>query len=530
MKGSYLMLFLIFLLFIAVPVSAAGISLETEHTDYYFETGDEAYVPVFTDNSLGHNVSGILSYTTSETTRSQGFSYSSSSSDSQNIVIPKGNSSFTISAGTSDSQKTIEVTLSFKYTESDSYVASLNPIYIHFVSDNGQNGSSGSGNSQTSTESKASSSSSNSGTSSQMQQIIQSMMSQGSSDSGYSSSLYPSQGQSSKQALQNNQMSQDTSALKKQMEEKSAEKNRQKSSLAAIIENNTLYMSVNQSLTGQGFTPGELSVSPSSEDTGSFGKLYSTGSDSGNVSVDGYVDSGNVSYILQTTNMSTTLPDSLTENETYKKFAGLLEKGNYSSFGTQINATYNGSYLQVWYSDEKGKGAYLNATFFPNSSLESFGYTISKDENSVPGLLLLLVIVVSGIIIIYAVYRKYLKKYLIKKPDAIKEPFVPPRIIDPYKEAMSLLEKAVSLFEKEEYIQAYSRTGQALRLYLTYKYGDKTEKTNEEIIKVLPSGHVNKNEIREILLKCSDVEFAKGKPDETAFYEIIDEIKRIISE
>ncbi|MDD3052085.1 MAG: hypothetical protein PHR06_13195, partial [Candidatus Cloacimonetes bacterium] len=258
---------IIFLSLVIMPVyAAAGISLETEHTDYYFTTGEEASVPVFTDNTYGYGVPGVISYTTTESIKSQGFSYSSSNTNSESFTVPKGSSSFSIGAESSDSQKTIEVSLSFKYTDSDNYVVSLPPFYIHFVPESEQNISQTSGSSQTSTESKAASSASSSQSSAQ--QIIQSMMSQAGSSSSDQSHM------SSQQALQNNQMSQDSSALKKQLEEKSAETEKQRKSLAGIIENDTLYKSVNSSITSQGFSSSELSVLPSSDKTGAFSKYY----------------------------------------------------------------------------------------------------------------------------------------------------------------------------------------------------------------------------------------------------------------
>ena len=52
-------------------------------------------------------------------------------------------------------------------------------------------------------------------------------------------------------------------------------------------------------------------------------------------------------------------------------------------------------------------------------------------------------------------------------------------------EAEKLVERAISLYEEKQFKDAYGTAAQALRLYLSCKYGLKKEVTNSELINYL---------------------------------------------
>lgn len=92
------------------------------------------------------------------------------------------------------------------------------------------------------------------------------------------------------------------------------------------------------------------------------------------------------------------------------------------------------------------------------------------------------------------------------------------------------MEKAISLYEEKQFKDAYGTAAQALRLYLSYKYGLKREVTNSELINYLKNEGVEYVKFDRCLQLTSLVEFAKHMPDDDDFEEIIKTIKNAMKD
>ena len=92
------------------------------------------------------------------------------------------------------------------------------------------------------------------------------------------------------------------------------------------------------------------------------------------------------------------------------------------------------------------------------------------------------------------------------------------------------MEKAISLYEEKQFKDAYGTAAQALRLYLSCKYGLKKEVTNSELINYLKSKGVEYGKFDRCLQLSSLVEFAKHMPDDGEFEEMIKIIKNTMKD
>jgi len=108
---------------------------------------------------------------------------------------------------------------------------------------------------------------------------------------------------------------------------------------------------------------------------------------------------------------------------------------------------------------------------------------------------------------------------VVKKPD-----------FDYRKHAEELLREAESAFAEENYISAYGLAGHALKVYLSNRYYNGTEVTNEEILSKIVLNNEKIWAIKTILDDCELVEFAKESPDRERFNEIISYIRKVVAE
>ena len=90
--------------------------------------------------------------------------------------------------------------------------------------------------------------------------------------------------------------------------------------------------------------------------------------------------------------------------------------------------------------------------------------------------------------------------------------------------------EATLLYKEKQFKETYRTAEQALRLYLSYKYGLKKEVTNSELISYLKSKGVECERFDKCLQLASLVEFAKRMPDDGEFEEMIGIIKDAMKE
>ena len=504
MKKSIIFLLLAAALLV-YSTSAAGLTLSAGQKDYYFVVGDTAQIPILVSNTYDHAIPGMMRVTTTESSSGPGLSMSSSYSQSQSYTAPQGETTITVDGGTSNNEKSVVYSISFDYNDPTPQSQVLEDITVHFVAD-----PTGAKNTKQQVVSQGvTPNQGNSGLSSSSYQYIQQVMQQTS-------------GMSPRQSLQESQMPQDTAALKQQLQAEQARAQADKEEFLKNLNNDTTYRAVNQSLTDQGYAVSKMDTTPQSGNTGTFSSVFSKATGE-QVSVSGSLRNGTSTEITEQTTAAVLPPGPFVQNSSYQESGQGLENEGYQRSVTRIKNTPAGITVNQSYQDEAGKQAHLNAT---SSGMNVTSVTVEKEKVSAGYLLPVIAAIIIAILFLtgYLVYRKYKKT---------RAPVVPapvtfqPKVVDYRNEAELLLREAEKRASRQLYREAYGTAGQALRLFLSYRFGTGAEMTNTEVIDLVTGSGRDIAGIRHLLDRCSLVEFAKAGPEPGEFVQFSETIRSI---
>jgi hypothetical protein len=405
----------------------------------------------------------------------------------------------------------LKVDLSFKYTEKDTRTVDINDIIIHFVSSQDQQ--------QNKQKRVQSSSKKYTQTNQQrqnpfaqheqrMQQMIDEIF-------GREPQTY----QNPQQRVQNNQIAQDSSALKQQMQKQLEVQEKMKKTFQKEVAKNPDFQKEHQQLVKKGYNITDASFNPISNNTGSFEINYKNEKGE-QATLKGEMQNGKINKIKkQTPEQRQKLLDNLKKNKDFQKFNQQLNKEGYIRQNAEFNYNENKTIVKVNYLNPRNQTAIIKAEFF-NSTIKKIELEKEKQKKLFWWLLLILLAVLLG----YFIYKKYTKKSVEEeiKPKIKEKPF------DYISEAHKMLAESKKLFEQQKYKDAYGKVGQSLRLFLSYKYGLRKELTNSEVIKILKSKKEKYIDIKRCFDLCSLVEFAKYKPNKKDFNNIISLADKII--
>jgi hypothetical protein len=466
-------------------VNADDISMSLDQNTYYFLTGQQAIIPLTVNNTYNKNIDGQLKYTITQHINQGGFIYTSSNSQSRSINFEDGNKTVNLNFGTSNNPVTLTVDLLFSYDEKGDREVTLNDITIIFVSNQSQMNNEKNRIESTSEEIK----------------------------DAQPDNKNNNEPQTPEQKLQNNQMSQDSKALKEQIEKQIQEKESKENEFEANLFNNSEFQKSNQDLKEQGYNIKEKNINPTTNDTGDFEIRYENEKGE-EATISGSMQNGEIKNLQKlTAEDRRQMLESLNQSEKYQDYLKQLKDDGFNQTGFEFNQNGNLTKLEISYENEKNETAIIIAEFENNDLLE-----VSLDKEKQNNLIWIIIIIfISLFIIIYILVKKYLKKTQGFERDYIqqKKPFN-------YKiEADKLLKQAERLFKKKKYKDAYGKAGQALRLYLSYENGLKKELTNDDVIKYLKQKNKSYKDIKKCFDLCSLVEFAKYKENKKDFDEII---------
>ncbi|WMW25173.1 hypothetical protein RE474_00195 [Methanolobus sediminis] len=517
-KNITLSLFVMISFLMLVPVvSAKDITFMLPQDEYYFLTGDQAYIPLYMNNSYGTDMNGILQATFTQEMNTGSVHVSSSNSKSTSFQVPAGDSATNLGFGTSNDPETLKVSLTFNYDENGTKAVTLGNILIHFVEDESeiQNNS----NPIQSSSQDASLSQSTDPFAQQEQQMQQAMQQLANQQSSMQSST-----QTSQQAAQNNQMDQDTSALKSQMEQQIQQQEQMKQEFQQNLTSNEDFQEANQQLEDMGYNLTDVSVNPSTNNTGTFTANYEK-QNGDTATLQGEMDNGTVTNLQKdTAEERQNLRDILARNKDYQKYLKELQNDGFAETDSTFSRSGNATDLQIQYGNSANETAQINARFI-NESVDSVELVRDREQNNYPlyaiGALLILALA-------YLAYSKYRPKKAEEAPVAVDVAPVK-EIFDFRKEAREHVDKAVLLYEEEQIEDAYGTAAQALRLYLSHFYGLKKEVTNAELISHLKVKGKDWKEIETCLELCSLIEFAKHVPEDGEFEKVISTVKKAVN-
>lgn len=506
-------LLLLALLVLLIPFQVAfadDIGMSSEQSSYYFTIGENAIVTIDVENNYGQPVSGVLQYTITHEIRQGNTQISSSNSDASNLTINEGKQSLSLDFGTSNSPSTMIANLRFNYNNGNEMNLFLGPIEIVFVADESQKNNSQNPMQSSSQQGSPASQSNPSNPQQSIQQRLDELFNQ--------SPL----AQDPQQRLQNNQMAQDSSALKQQIQEQLQKENELQTEFEKRILSNEKFQNLHQQMLDDGYNFTQGSLNPTTNSTGTFEANYENAEGKWG-KIQGSVDNGAIIDIQkQTQEEQESLLSKLRNAPQFKEYEQELINEGFLEQDLQFTLEQNDTSILIEYQNEEFQTATIMGKF-ENNDLVSV--KLDKPRANQFDIFLLLVPLLIGVTVAFLYLKSKVKKPIPNKPLTVQ---VTPKRFDYLNETNKLLDEAKENFQRQEFKDAYGKVSQAIRLFLGYKLNMKKEITNEDLLRSLEDSAYPLKEIESCFRKSSLVEFAKNQPNEDDFKEMVIFVESLI--
>ncbi|MFH1064373.1 MAG: hypothetical protein V1729_04795 [Candidatus Woesearchaeota archaeon] len=325
--------------------------------------------------------------------------------------------------------------------------------------------------------------------------------------------------------VQNNQMPQDTGALKQEMQKQREEYKQMQQELAQKIQDNEEFKKAHEEMLEKGYNITSGEVDPESNSTGNFNMNYHNAAGE-TASISGNMQDGEMQELQkQSSAEDKQMMEQMQNNPEFQKMQNeLAEQGfNQSQQVPRFDRDGNQTELTLEYQNAEGEKAEITAKF-DNQTMTSVEMQrdVKKEEEEkdsgwyrkLPGILFML----AGIALVAYSIIKINKKRALQGKDTTG---TSERPINYRKEAKKLLEEAKILFGDDRAKDAYERASQAVRLFYSHKYGYRKELTNSQTIDVLKKHNIGHKEVQKCLNMCGMVEFAKYSANKKDFSEIV---------
>lgn len=503
----------ILLFALIIPAAnAAGITITSPQQEYYFVIGEHADITLDVTSSFSKDIEGTLQFSTTEQLQNAGTVMFSTKNRVYSHTVPPGKSFLNISGGTSDAEKSMKVQVRYDYTDTGPIQVSLPEIVIHFVKDASQ-----AVNTQSPVTSTSGAGSAGGTPASSSVQIVQqavSVQQQAGRDG------------SAQQQLTNGQMPQDSAALRQQMERKARQQEQDREDFKKHLNADPLISRVNESLNAEGFTYRDARYSPTGGDAGSFTLTYKN-SDGHLANVQGTMENGTVPSVVTQAGIRINGTPVLAANASYQAFAAQLAADNFIANSTTLRQTLSDTVANISYQDPSGRQAFINATVAEDTVTQvSMDIQLQEKASPLPFIIaaILIIAVLAGIVL----YRRWRLRHPVLSP-AFVQTQTPGPPIDHYREAERLLTEAERAFGQQRYTEAYALLSRAIRLFVSYEYGDRTEISGAEVISLLTQALRDSTGIAEVLEQCKDIEFARGTSSPEEFTRMIAQAREFIT-
>ena len=328
-----------------------------DQSAYYFKVGEEnAIIPLEIENSSGQQVSGMLQYTITQQIRQGNTQISSTNTQASTFTVNDGTQTVSLDFGSASSPSTMIVNLNFSYNDDEGKETDvfLGPIEIHFVSDESQ---------KNNTQNRMQSSS--------QQDLLlvcrtTSQISISPSNKDFDdllNSQQPSPMQDPQQRLQNNQLAQDSTALKQEIQEQIQKENRLKQEFEKHIISNEEFQKHHQQLISEGYKVTQGSLNPISNSTGNFEVNYEN-SQGQWAKLEGSMENGTLTDIQkQTQEQRDHLLSKLRADLTFQKYEDELTNEGFSEQDLEFTYDNNITSISVTYQDQEMQNATIRAEF-----------------------------------------------------------------------------------------------------------------------------------------------------------------------
>lgn len=508
MKKYILIILIIGILFITVFAEKDVITFTLDQNEYYFHVNEDMIILLHSENNYDKNIQGVFSTKIKSEVYQQNSVINTEHSNSNSFIIQKGESNISLGFGKQDIPGKLTASINFAYTddELEKYNVNLDNIIINIIPQDEDK-------QENNQQQQSSSLNENEQAEQSMSEKIQDKMDEMFQNQEPESSM----SKKMQQQLQNNQMNQDSNALKQQMQEQMNEQEQMNDEFIKNLEENKDFQELQNDMQSQDFKEMEKNINAEDSKNGQFEIKYnnSNGQES---TIKGELNNGTLKNLERQDSFNQNkLLENMENDSEYQDIKKQLEKDGFQEQSTKFNQEKNDTQITKEFINEKNKTANIIAEF---NKEELKDIKLEKDNNYL--LISLLVILLISFVVVF-VYKKKIKKNISElKKEIIKEKF------DYKKYVQNLLKNSQELFANKKHKDAYSKANQALRIFYAYEYCLNKEITNDELIMFLKTKQLKYKSIKECCDLCSLVEFAKYKPNEKDFNEIIKKIKEVI--
>jgi hypothetical protein len=503
MRSIRIILMVLAGLFVINSVYASEIILSTNQSEYYFMTGQQAVIPIIQENTYEKEISGLFTYAITQEMNQQGFSYSSTNTNSKTFTIQPGESTLNANFGTQTRPLDLKVQLTFEYSEISDYIVTMDEIIIHFVErpeDKEQN------NQQTQSEQQQLPSEEE--RQQQMQEEMEREMEE----------MMREQQQTKQDMLQNSQLNQDSEALKEQLQKEAQEQKEIQEQFKKNVEQNQEFRDLEEKLKEKGFQRKSETINAESNNTGSFEMQYEN-KEGDTAKIEGEMEDNEMKDIQkQSSDEKDEMLERLKADKRFQAYEERLMKKGFNH--SKITWDFNKNITDLNMEYKKGNQTSNITAEFLNLNITKIELREHDDREYLWLLAVLALLGITVAIFYNRLHRKNIEGAVRSKRE---KPF------NYIRESKRLIEQAKQLYIRKHYKDAYGTAAQGLRLYLSYKHKLKKEITNDKLIKYLKDKKIPAKEIKECFDLCSLVEFAKYEANKKDFDRIIKIEEKIIS-
>jgi len=522
-------------------VYAQDVYLSTNQTQYYFKTGENAIVPIQINNTYGKPISGSLQYKITQQINQGNAQLSNTNSEEKSLSIDNKNSKVSLNLGKSDSPSDYSVNINYNYNVNGDRIVTLGPISVHFVSNGSNKNVHENAKMQSSSQPNNQPQTGPQDLFSQQQQQMQHQLNEmlGNDQDLFSQQQQQmqqqlnemlgnpqNQSQNRQQQLQNNQLSQDSNALKHQLEKQVQKQEQVKNEFKRKLFSNNDFLNEHKKLLQNGYKIGNSDLNPVTNDTGSFNIKYNNTNGKW-ATLQGNMKNGTLTQInQQTQTQQDKLLEQLKQNTQYQQFNSKLLQEGFSPNNTTFVPKTNQTDIILNYANDKNENASILAEFL-NDSLKQVSLKVGNSSQFYLIPLLVLVAIILSAVSIYLVIKKiYNKNKSLVDSSLTSKPKSSDYIIGSKK----LMDEAVQHYDKGQYKEAFEIARKSLRFFLNGDADIKKEITNQELLQLIQNNiKYPLDDIRDCFKITDLVQFAKSEPTESDFKKIISLLEKLVN-
>ncbi len=522
-------------------VYAQDVYLSTNQTQYYFKTGENAIVPIQINNTYGKPISGSLQYTITQQINQGNVQLSNTNTEEKSLSIDNKNSKVSLNLGKSDSPSDYSVNINYNYNVNGDRIVSLGPISVHFVSNGSNKNIQGNARMQSSSQPNNQAQTGPQDLFSPQQQQMQHQLNEmlGNDQDLFSQQQQQmqhqlnemlgnpqNQSQNRQQQLQNNQLSQDSNALKHQLEKQVQKQEQVKNEFKRKLFSNNDFLNKHQKLLQNGYKIGNSDLIPVTNDTGSFNIKYNNTNGKW-ATLQGNMKNGTLSQInQQTQTQQDKILEQLKQNTQYQQFNSKLLQEGFSPNNTTFVPKTNQTDIILNYANDKNENASILAEFL-NDNLKQ---VTLKGGNSSQFYLIPLLVLVAIMLSAVSIYL-VIKKIYNKNKSFVDSSLTPkPKSSDYIIGSKKLMDEAVQHYDKGQYKEAFEIARKSLRFFLNGDADIKKETTNQELLQLIQNNiKYPLDDIRDCFKITDLVQFARSEPTESDFKKIISLLEKLVN-